>query len=190
MNLPEVLTEVLRLTNRPDKSAETVVAINKAISYCTLKGSFRRDLVEASIAISPSAYGATISLAGLTRFRRFTYVKPTAVKRYLEPIGEAQVFSPSNNTQLDRYYVAGTSLTYTLSQLTSSLEVGYLTYAPVLAVGSLETHWMLDLMPFAIIDLATARIFQSVGDDSSAKSLENSGMEFFKTAKADLSLGE
>lgn len=188
MNFSEIATEVQRITKRPDKAVETAMAINKAISYCTLKGSFRKDIVEASIAVDATLYGDTISLASLTRFRRFTYVKPTGTKYYLKPISEEQVFVPKNQMQPNVYYIAGTSLTYTLSNLTTSLEVAYLTYPAVLS--GTNTHWMLDIMPYAIIDLAAAYLFSAIGDDTSARIHEARGMEFFLTVRKDFALGE
>lgn len=185
MNFSEALSEVLRVTKRPDKTAEATLAINRAISYCTLKGEFRQDLVEASLPIDPLVYGATISLAALVRFRRFTYVKPTAKKYYLTEIGEAQVFTP-NNMQVNRYFLAGTSLTYTLSELSSALEVGYMSYPLVLDSVTNTTHWMLDLMPYAIIELAAAAVFFGIGDDASAKIHQSIGTDFFLTVRKDL----
>ena len=188
MNFSEALAEVLRVTNRPDKSLDAILAINKAISYCTLKGEFNRDRVTATIAIDPALYGDTISLSSLTRFRRFTYVKPTAARYYLEATEGTKIFTPKNSMQPNVYYLAGTSLTYTLSNLAASLEVEYLTYPPILDATVLNTHWMLDLMPYAIIDLASARVFARCGDDASARQYEISGMDFFQTVRKDLAV--
>lgn len=190
MNFLEIRAEVLRLTNRPDKTTSTDIAINKAVSYCTLKGSFRRDLVEASLAVDATLYGDTVSIAGFTRFRRFTYVKPTGVKKYLTFLAEDKIFTPKDQMQPNVYYVAGTSLTYTLSALTPTLEVGYLTYAPTLDAITNIDYWMFDIMPYAIIDLAAAMVFAGIGDDASANRHERLGMEFYNTLKRDLAIQE
>lgn len=188
MNFAGISTEVQRIVARPDKVTEVAMAINKAVSYCTLKGSFPRDLVEASLAIDSSLYGDTISLSALTRFRRFTYVKPVGVKYYLKSLEADKIFTPKNQMQPNVYYVAGTSLTYTLSALASSLEVGYLTYPATLS--GTDSHWLFDIMPYAIIDLAASFIFSGIGDDTSARIHEARGMEFFLTVRRDLALGE
>lgn len=190
MQFPEVCAEVIKITNRPDKLHETEIAVNKAIAYCTLKGSFRQDLVETTIPINPNLYGDTISIASLTRFRRFTYVKPTGARYYLTPLSEDKIFTPLNKIQPNKYYVAGTNLTYVLSELAPSLEVGYLTYAPRLDATNNPSHWMLDIMPYAIIDLAAASIFAGIGDEASARRHEQLGLEFFLTVRKDLALGE
>ena len=67
--------------------------------------------------------------------------------------------------------------------MSPTLEIGYYTYAPVLLAA--ETHWMLDLMPYAIIDMATSRIFQMAGDETSAKFYNGTAMELFLTARRD-----
>ena len=186
MIFPEVLTEVLRITARPDKEAAASLAINKAISYFSIKGDFPADLVEATLAVSPTLYGDTISLTPLLNFRKFKYVKPTGVRYYLLPIGEDKVFTPSGVIQTDRYYLAGTSMTYTLSALTPSLEVGYLTYPSLLDKSVHTTHWMLDIIPYAIIDKACADLFITVGDESSARAHLSQAMEQYRMFQADL----
>src|SRR3990167_11022224 len=156
-----------------------------AVAFCTLKGEFKKDLVETSVTINPLLYGDTVSISSFTRYRRFKYVKPVAVRYYLTELDSDKIFIPRNAIQRDVYYVAGTSLTYTLGALAASLEVAYYSYAPTLDAVTNNTYWMLDMMPFAIIDLAVARIFQTIGDDASATRYQNSGMEFFIAAKND-----
>lgn len=189
MNFAAALAEVLRVTGRPDKVADATMAINKAISYCTLIGEFRKDTVESSIAIDPTLYGATISLASLTRFRRFKYIKPIGVRYYLKELDGDKIFTPKNSIQRDVFYVAGTSLTYTLGALATSLELAYYSYAQELDSVTNNTHWMLDMLPYAIIDLACARIFSIIGDDASAAKHEKSGMDFFLVVRRDSNMG-
>lgn len=188
MNFSDVLTEVLRISGRPDKVVDATRAINLAISFCTFKGEFKKDTVEASLPVNSTLYGATVSIASFTRFRRFKYIKPTAERFFLKELESDKIFTPKNVIQRDVYYVAGTSLTYTLGKLTPTLEVGYYTYAPTLDAITTNTYWMLDMMPFAVIDLAVARIFQTIGDDASATRYQNSGMVFFDSVKNDLSM--
>jgi hypothetical protein len=85
---------------------------------------------------------------------------------------------------IDTYYVAGNSLTYTLKELTTALEVGYYQYAPILS--DLAEHWMLDVMPWTIIDLASARIFKTIGDDNSFRAYLSTGTESYKMFRNDL----
>lgn len=185
MNFAEAVNEVLKITSRPDKAVDAALAINKAVHYCTLKGDFDADTVEASLPIDPALYGNTISIASLARFRRFRYVKPFGAQYYLSRTEGDKIFTPKNKMQPNVYYVAGTNLTYTLSMLAPTLEVSYLAYPVLLDAVVNNTHWMLDKMPYALVDLAAARIFAAIGDDSSARIHEQSGMDFFLTTRRD-----
>lgn len=186
MIFSEAVAEVISITGRPDKAADIASQLNRALSFFTLKAEFTQDLVETSLAIDSTLYGNTISLVSLTRFRKFKYLRPLAQRYYLRSIDPTQIFIPGQQIQRDRYYVGGASLTYLLSQLDTSLEVGYFTYAPILTstTGS-DAHWMLDLMPYALIEKAAAKIFQLIGDDTSYKFYEGSAMELFLTGRKD-----
>ena len=189
MNLIEALAEVISITKRPDKDWESVSNINKAITYFTLKADFYQDLVEASLEISPTSYGETIDLSLLTRFRKFKYVKPRARRYYLLPISPETLLTPSGIVQPNRYYVAGQTLTYTLSELNDYLEVGYYQYPEPLVVGSVENHWMLDIIPWAVIERSASQVFKSIGEDISARFYEASSNELFLAARRDFASG-
>ena len=186
MLFSEAVAEVISITGRPDKSTDIASQLNRALSFFTLKAEFSQDLVETSLAIDPDLYGDTVSLASLTRFRKFKYLRPLAQRYYLRSIDPTQIFTPGQQIQRDRYYVGGTSITYTLSQLDSSLEIGYFTYAPVLtSTSGSDAHWMLNLMPYALVEKAAAKIFQLIGDDASFRFYEASAMELFVTGRKD-----
>ena len=186
MNFTEAIAEVTSITKRPDKAAEIRQNLNKAISFYTLKTEWMEDLVEASLAITATSYGETIALSSLTRFRKFKYVKPRGKRYYLTSIDPTQLLTPTGSLQPNRFYVAGSNLTFTLSELNTHLEIGYFCYAPTLteSAGS-NSHWMLTKMPWAIIERAASQIFKSIGDDSSARFYEDSADEFFRTARRD-----
>lgn len=192
MTLNEVLAEVMELTGRPDKKAQTITAINKVISDCCIKTSFARDLVETSIPIDSTLYGDTIEFnnviinPNIVRFRKFKYIKRPGVRGYLTPIGADKVFTPGGSIQTDVYYVGGNNITYIMKQLAPTLEIGYYQYPPVLSEdGSNNTHWTLDVMPYVIIDLAAARIFRNTGDETSAKTHEGDGQRSYRIHVGD-----
>lgn len=186
MIFSEAVAEVISITGRPDKAADIASQLNRAISFFCLKAEFSRDLLETSLAIDPTLFADTISIASLVRFRKFKYLRPLAQRYYLRSIDPTQIFTPEGNYQPNRYYVAGNTLSYTLSQLDTSLEIGYYQYPPVLSStpGS-DSHWLLDLIPYAAVEKAAAKIFQLVGDDSSYKFYEGSSMEMFVTGRKD-----
>ena len=186
MNFNEVVTEVLTITARPDRTSEIESRINSSLSRCIMKANFAQDLQEITLPTTAGVYGETYDFSGdVTRFRKFKYVKATGQTRYLTPIDSTQVFQPGGTMQRDRYYVAGLNLTYTLFETADSLEVGYYQYAPVLDSTVNTTHWLLDLNPWCIIDLASAAIFRSIGDDTSAAIYEKSGTESYLVTRRD-----
>lgn len=186
MNFTEAVDAVIDITARPDRRTETISAVNATISKSVLKANFSRDLVEGTLNVDPAEYGDTVDISlEFTRFRKFKYLKITGVQGYLVPTDADKVFTPGGQVQPNRYFVAGTNLTYTLSQLTPTLEYGYYQYAPVLEDNAADTHWILELMPWAIIDLAAARIFRSIGDDASGRAYEASGQELYNVGMRD-----
>lgn len=188
MDFQGAQNEVISHTKRPDKLTDIKSQINRAIAFFTLKANFTRDLVETTIPIDDTLYGDTVDLlalaAPLVRFRKFEYLKPTGVRYYLTDISPTHILTPQGQVQPNRFYVAGNSLTYTLSATNSSLECGYFQYAPTLSAND-DTHWMLDLMPWAVVELAAARIFKIIGDEAAAKNSEESAMDFFLASRRD-----
>ena len=190
MNFNEVVNEVIGITARPDKASAIATAVNAVISLCTMKASFARDLVETSIPIPPNDFTGTFQFNNLqvpvvTRFRKFKYVKAYGVKGYLNPTSPEKVFVPGGVSQRNVYYLSGDSITYILQNTAPSLEIGYYQYAPVLDANKNNTHWMLEVMPYTIIDLAAARIFRDIGDDASASRHQAAGDESFKVNRRD-----
>lgn len=192
MNFNEAVAEVIAMTSRPDKATAISSAINAVLSLCTMKASFARDLVETTIAVDPTLYGDTIQFNNalptplVTRFRKFKYVKASGVRNYLRQISPDQIFSPGNAIQRDIYYVGGDNFTYVLSDLTPTLEIGYYQYPEILTgTTGKNDHWMLELMPWTIIELAAARIFKSIGDDTSFRVYQATGDESFRINRAD-----
>jgi len=177
MNFTEVVNNVISLTARPDKAAEIGIAVNKALSFFILRAEFAQDIIEETFPIDPALYGDTVSIATLTRFRKFQYVKRTGDRSYLSPIGSDKVFTPGSQMQKDVYFVAGTNLTYVLRSAAPSLELAYFTYPPILS--GVDIHWFLDVMPWPVIDKAAANIFKNIGDDASWRSHEATSMEMY-----------
>lgn len=168
MNFSQVVQAVVSVTKRPDRLVDAERAVNSALSFFCLKGKFNQDIVEASIPIDPTLYGDTISLISLQRFRHFKYIKVPGVLGYINQIGSDKIFTPGSIMQRDCYYVAGTNLTYILSTLSQTLEVAYYVYPAVLSDPD-ATHWMMDMIPQAVIDKAASDIFKVIGDDNSMK---------------------
>lgn len=191
MIFSEAVTEVVAITKRPDKDAEIRSNLNKAISFFVLKDTFPQDLVEVSLPIDPILLGQTIDISmstpPLTRIRKFKYIRPRSQRYCLEQIEPEQLFTPKGYLQPNRYYLAGSNLTFTLSMPDTFLEVGYFVYPPVLTtVTGSDIHWLLDMIPWAVIEWAASQTFQSIGDDASARYYQASAMALYTTMRNDL----
>jgi hypothetical protein len=189
MDVNAAIAEVQRITNRPDKVVAILTAINRALSFCVMKGEFEQDVLEKTFTINSSLYGDTISLITapnvLTRFRRFKYLKPTGALYYIKKLDSDKLFTPGGFMQTDKYFLQGTNLTYTLSKTSATLECAYYTYPLRLDTTVNMTHWILDMAPDVIIELASAKIFNDIGDETSANRYQASGLELYQVLKAD-----
>lgn len=184
MNFADVVSAVIGITKRPDKQQETERAVNAALSFFCLKEKFPLDLVEGSLSINATFYGDTVSIASLTRFRSFKYLKIRGAKGYLTKLEPEQIFTPGGITQTNVYYIAGQNLTYILRTLTDTLDYGYLQYPSVLT--GTNTHWLLDMQPHCVIDKAAAIIFKSIGDDASFRIHEVLATDAYNVLVRDL----
>jgi len=192
MNITEAVDEVISITKRPDKAVEILSNINKALAYFTLKASFRQDYLETTLTLDPDSYGqildltdAAISAPDIVRFRKIAWLRPTSRRYYLKEIDPSQILTPGGTVQTDRFYVGGNSLVIAQSGLDDTLEMGYFSYSTVLDLVTVTTHWMLNLMPWAITERAASQIFKSIGDDNSSKFYEATSEDFFKVARRD-----
>ena len=190
MIFSEAVAAVTGLVKRPDKAIEIASNINKAISFFVLKGEFAKDLVEQSMPIDSNSLGQTIDLStvvpAVARLRKFKYIRPRGQRYYLIEIDPSQVFTPAGIIQPNRYFLAGSNLTFTLSVAESFLEIGYYQYPSILtSVTGSDAHWLLDMIPWAVIEWAAAQTFQSIGDETSARYYQASAMAMYQTMKND-----
>ena len=188
MDFLEAVDAVIEITSRPDKEPVIKNAINATISFLTMKVDFFEDLVEQSLSVDPTLYGQSVSLTTLTRFKKFKYIKRTGARNYITPIGADKLLTPLNQIQPNRYYLGGQTLTFTVDTLTPTLEIGYYQY-PALLTATNKNHFLLDKVPFAVIDLAAARIFQHMENQAAATQHTNSGLMLFQAAVGDFALG-
>lgn len=188
MNFTEVVNLVLGIVKRPDQILTAEAAVNSQLSRCIFKTEFSHDLVEAEIPLDDQSYSQTIDLSTLAvplvRFRKWKYVKLPGVLGYLNPIDPQNVFVPGGFQQTDRYYMIGNKITVMSSALSSKLLVGYYQYAPTLSGN--QQHWLLDICPYAIINLAAGEVFNAIGDTTGFKTYTGMGDLIYQTLVNDI----
>lgn len=187
MNFIEVVTEVSRLTKRPDLVADIQRAVNAAVSFCCIEASFARDLSEDSYAIDANMYAQSLPLSTFPRWRKFAYIKPPACNEYIKQLDPARIFE-NHREATDVYYVVGDEVKFKLCKLSSSLLIGYFRYPPVLT-NVAPTFWLLDISPYMIIDKAASAIFSQVGNTTEAAKHEQMFMVAFTSCVRDYKYG-
>ena len=183
MNFQEAVQAVLDITKRPDKKVDTERAVNSALSFFHTNARFDQDRTETSLAIPADTLAGTVSISTLLRFRVFAVIKARNNRIPLSKIDPANLFSPDAITQVNKYYVAGTDLTYILAVSDTILDCLYYTYPAILA--GVETDWMLEAIPSSIIDRAASTIFKQIGDDTSFQIHNGLAIEVFKSFLRD-----
>jgi hypothetical protein len=185
MTFAEVVQAVLAITTRRDKTGEIGVAINAAINHYSLKARYYRDVAETSLPLDSTLTAQEVDISGLVRFRSFKYVKPTGEKLVLHPLAPERVFEPAGSMQSNCYYVLRQTLTVIMRKTAETLDVGYYQYPSVLS--GTDTHWILDLSPYCVIDKAAARIFKSIGDEKMASLHEGYARDAYNAMIRDIS---
>lgn len=164
-----LVTDVMSLTNRPDLTAETNLAVKAATLKAHHTDDYIFDLGEYSIAFDTAAYYQTLdykTVIPLWRkpryFRKYdnTAGAPGDFLSYIQP---EQVVDNFGYNREDIYYIAGANL-----QLRSSTLLQYALlscYLNPTVTDSGYSSWIANDYPFAIIYEATAIIFKTIGND-------------------------
>jgi len=182
MNFGEVIAEVKLTVKRPDKLNLIRRKVNAAISFFTLDSKFRRDYAEQTVVLDPNEFIQAFALSLLPRYRRFHYIKLAGTKIFLKVLPDDELFKACNN--VGRYYIAGDDVTVSLPALTAGLDIGYFRY-PVTMTKDEDTHWMLEMSPYMIIDWACAEVFKDIGDEKSFRDHRASAQQTYLSFRKD-----
>lgn len=185
MDFGTIATNVATRLIRPDKEDEIKDAINDAIEYCTVNGSFSADLVESSVAVDSTVYSQSIVISTtFTRFRKIKYLKPDGYNKLLGWRDPARVFDDKGNECNDVWYRAGDNIVINLSTLVDTVYYGYYQFPARLTLDA-DTHWMLDYMYSAIFNYACADIWESIGNAEEASRYRAMADRYFISHRRD-----
>lgn len=188
MNFAEVVAEVIRMTERPDKIIDIKRNVNAAINFCVTEGNFSRDLEEDEYDLVPTSYTQSIDVADLTRFRKVQYIRPSTHTKYLTHLTADKVFSPSGKEACNVFYQSGDSIKMKLNKLSPTALIGHFRYAPTL-VNDDDEFWLLELSPYMIIDKAAAITYAQVGNKAESDKHEGQFSISFVSAVRDYKYG-
>lgn len=185
MNFTEVVNEVRLILKRPELDNQIKRQVNAAISLFCFDTDFARDFAESSIALDGAEYSQAFAISALTRFRKFVYLKRGGTSKYLSRLGITEMAKGCADRG-DKFYEVGTNVNIYLKQYANTLDVGYMTYPPLLTGATdANTFWLIEMAPYMVIDKAAALLFQQIGDEMSMRTHNSQAAETYRTFRKD-----
>lgn len=170
-----IYNDVVALTNRPDLSAETEIAVRTATLSIHHRASFLRDLVTKPVQLPNSAYNVTLDIQVLLeRCRGVSSIIPlgsdfAVVDHKIDLVEIGDIYDPEYGTMKnDIAYMAGTGLNVRCSLPCYGFVVSY--YQSPSTIRESYNSWIAQLAPASIIYTAAAIVLTTNGNEEKAKS--------------------
>lgn len=166
MTLTELQQEVYTITNRPDLTAETLLAVRQATLALHQTDFYWRDLYETGISFPSVAYIQELDITTLVpRFRALKYLRKSdssgANGPFFEVVQPESILDSYGMNRTDVCYAAGNSI-----EIKSSTEFQYAFLGcyrnPDIAVASYDS-WIAIHHPYAIVFEAAEKVFKMIG---------------------------
>lgn len=188
MLFSEVVNEVRLIIKRPELDNQIKRQVNAAISIFCTDADLARDFAEASVSLNGAEYSQAFAISGLTRFRKFVYLKRGGTNKYLKRLSP-QEMADGCADRSDKFYEVGTNVNIYLKALANTLDVGYMMYPPLLTGSSTnDSFWMLEVSPYMVIDKAAASLFNQIGDTEGFRTHSGSANESYRAFRKDQAL--
>lgn len=172
MNLAELQAEVILITGRPDRVAETLAAVKAATMKAHVSDYYPKDIYETALSFSTAEYEQDFEVATfIPRYRAINYARKYD-NDSSTPGAFFTLIDPRN--VLDSYGVARTDICYAGGaeiHFKSSTEFQYCLFGcyvhPIVTDGG-YTSWIAVEHPYVIIHEAARRIFMATGNEKKA----------------------
>lgn len=184
MNFTEVVTEVMGVLKRNDKLLDVRREVNSAVNQFCMDANFQFDLAELSPAIVYAELTQALPLSTFARFRKFAWMKRGGTSCFLNRLERQELLKGSACDMRDKYYIVGSNVNLSLASQANTLDVSWYQFPPTLTDAAPD-FWMLEKSPYMVIDRTLAKLFTSIGDDSSASKYEAFALSAFRTANKD-----
>ncbi len=167
--LAQITADVYALTSRPDMEAETNLAIRSATLTAHQRDFYFRDLFETGISFSSANYLQSFEPKTLLPlFRSIKYLRkydsvgqtPSTILNGITP---AQVFDDYGIDYVNVYYSAGAEIQIKMDTQEQFMLFGC--YLNPNVTTDMYSSWIADDYPFAIVYLAAAQVFKTLGAD-------------------------
>lgn len=185
MNFSQVCQEVLNVVKRPDKLNDIRREVNAAVSHFCTDASWEQNRAEAAVNINATQYSQLVALSGLTRFHRVWYLKRGGTDAYLNKLNTTALFANKCTDKRDTYYIVGQNINVNLGALSSTLDIGYYQFPPYLTDAAPD-FWMLEHLPFMVIDKAISKVFIDIGNAEEANVHEMRALAAYQSARRSM----
>jgi len=176
MTYAEILAEVILLTKRGDMADKIAAAIRTVTLRAHRLDYFWRDRIESQLQWAADQTIVDINVVTwLPRFRAINYARywdpaTSALGLLLDKIDPRDVLDEYNYEKLNRYYMAGDVLKIKFETPSRGIQVGYYC-SPVVHPAASYSSWIADQFPDIIIQGAVAMIFNTMGKQEEARSV-------------------
>lgn len=181
--LAELLTDVYKITKRPDLVDMTTLAVKSATLKAHHSDFYPKDLFETAIQWNPVAYTQSLDYKAIVpKWRAFKYLRkfdyttpPGEAGKFFEIITPEEVLDKYQIQREDVCYLAGAQLEIKSSTEDEYMLLGCYVHPTITDAG--YSSWVADEYPFAIIYAAAADVFKQIGFDEQAARIDRQVME-------------
>ena len=173
MDYQELVSAVATKTGRPDQGDLISLEIREATKWAHLFDFWRRDLSEIPLTYDPPLFTGQILVdTYLPGFRKISYIRKYDpllgnVGDFLKPVEPDSLFDSFNCRKTDIFYLGGKVLNWFSSTSDSGHIVGYWKMPSI--VASSYDSWIAKDHEFIIVNYASAKVFDSIGQEAAAK---------------------
>ena len=189
----QIKADVITLTNRPDLSNETELAIRQATLKAHHSDYYPKDLFETGIRFPSAAYLQDLEYKTLIpRFRSLKYIRKSDADNadglFLDILTPDAVLDQFKRDRENVCYLAGDTI-----HIRSNTQLEYIFFGcyvhPVTDVVGYRS-WIADEYPYCIINEAAATVFKAIGFDEMAASYRQLAQEFLAEMRSNSILAE
>lgn len=169
-SLASLISDVTTITNRPDLSAETKLAVKQATLKMHQLDFFPKDLFETGLSWNPAGFLQSLDYKTIApRFRALSYLR-----KYSDGVPGTFFTLLSPTESLDRYCINKENVCYLagdMLEIRSGTEDRYMLFGCYLNPDVTDdgfSSWIANEHPYAIILDAASKVFKMIGFDEQA----------------------
>jgi hypothetical protein len=189
-NLNALAADVFTITNRPDLTAETYLALRAATLKAHQSDFFPKDLLETALMFDTSSYQQSLQYKQIfPRWRALKYVRKydnvnLTPGKFIEIASVDSTLDSYAINREDICYIAGSNLQIRSIDQQQYYLIGIYQHPDVTTTG--YDSWIADEHPFAIIYEAARAVFKMIGFDEQSATFDRMVAEQYTELKAQI----